>query len=128
MTVVDSDTRTSGNHTDIIINDVAIKSNNGRYFARMQDDGDFVLYNSLEFLPRNQFWSTGTKGKGVGPFRILLQTNGNLVIYGADDKMTWESNTAKNSGGPFRLIMQNDRNLVIYNVDGLPTWASKTHI
>jgi hypothetical protein len=58
-----------------------------------------------------------------GRFTMIMQTDGNLVIY-LEGTPLWASNTA---GKPARnVIMQGDGNLVIYAPDGTPTWSSNT--
>ena len=55
--------------------------------ARMQTDGNFVLYDS-----RNRAkWDAGTWGH-PGSF-LMLQDDGNLVIYSQSGKALWASGT-----------------------------------
>jgi hypothetical protein len=58
-------------------------------FAVMQDDGNFVVYDSFE----NWLWASHTQGNS-GAF-VILQDDGNLVVY-ASDGITplWQSRTA----------------------------------
>ncbi|HTU63947.1 MAG TPA: hypothetical protein VMF89_36025 [Polyangiales bacterium] len=89
-----------------------------------------------------------------GNFRLVYQTDGNLVLYRADGTPLWASAT---NGRPVghaimqtdgnlaiygpnqefvwntgtqapsaRLVLQNDGNLVIYGADGAALWASNT--
>lgn len=51
-----------------------------------------------------------------------MQADGNLVIY-AGNQAVWASHTEGHPGS--RLVMQNDRNAVIYGPGG-PTWATNT--
>ncbi len=46
------------------------------YIAKMQSDGNFVIYNSDSSL-----WSTKTNGYGNGTNILKLNNNGNLAIY-----------------------------------------------
>ncbi len=66
-----------------------------------------------------------------GAFMLVVQTDGNLVIYtrqnGVQGSFTWASNkygfpNANNS----TLVMQTDGNLVVYDGAGTPQWASST--
>jgi len=65
---------------------------NGYRRAIMQDDGNFVIYDSS----KTALWNSGTHGKGKAPYRLVLQKDGNLVIYDGNNKGIWSSNTCKN--------------------------------
>ncbi|MGW4637544.1 hypothetical protein ACWEN6_03400 [Sphaerisporangium sp. NPDC004334] len=89
-----------------------IFSPGGTYEARMQSDGNFVVYG-----PNGPLWSSNTHGTNA---RLVMQSDGNLVIY-ADSGVLFTTNT-QNRGGN-RLVMQTDGNLVLYGSS--PIWASK---
>lgn len=135
---------------------------------RLQDDGNVVLYNSgrpvwatnttagvrsnlfapAKLAPREFIRSTDgryrlvmqTDGNLViySPKRAIwssktarksvrhmaMQTDGNLVLYGTNGRPLWASNSSRKNG--FRLVMQTDGNLVIYSKTGRPVWASNT--
>lgn len=58
-----------------------------------------------------------------GQYRLIMQRDGNLVLYAAARQALWASRT---SGGiDRRLVMQGDGNLVIYGA-GRALWASAT--
>lgn len=57
-----------------------------------------------------------------GSYRVILQGDGNLVIYNGSHP-TWDSTTSGYWVGPTgRLTMQSDGNLVIYNSNYYPYW------
>ena len=58
------------------------------------------------------------------PFRIIMQTDTNLVIYDSADAYFWYSAF----GTPIScyLQMRNDGNLVIYHSDGVIAWQTNT--
>lgn len=58
-----------------------------------------------------------------GRYAMVMQGDGNLVIYGPSGP-TWSSNTV-GSGGT-KVIMQGDGNLVIYTASGTPVFATGT--
>jgi hypothetical protein len=71
-------------------------------------------------------------------FRLVFQTDGNLVLYGIDDstlpvdiakgqytKALWATGT--NGMGAVRCEMQTDGNLVLYEANGAAVWASGTN-
>ena len=104
-----------------------LSSGNG-YYAVMQNDGNFVLYVTNDWVPANARWASGTNGKGVFPTHITMQDDGNLVIYDTYMNPTWASHTEYKGTKPHVLTMQTDGNLVVYDGNGNPTWASKTEV
>ena len=58
-----------------------------------------------------------------GRYQLILQSDGNLVLYDGSHKALWASNT--NNQAVSQCIMQTDGNLVIYGFPG-PLWSSKT--
>lgn len=73
--------------------------------------------SAVSVLEVNQAWTTNR-------IRMVMQTDGNLVVYNELDKPIWASMTF---GQNHRAIFQGDGNLVIHNGDDRPIWASKTH-
>eukprot|EP00931_Biecheleriopsis_adriatica_P059494 TRINITY_DN35608_c0_g1_i3.p1 TRINITY_DN35608_c0_g1~~TRINITY_DN35608_c0_g1_i3.p1 ORF type:complete len:155 (+),score=0.86 TRINITY_DN35608_c0_g1_i3:61-525(+) len=94
-------------------------SDDGRYRAVMQDDGNLVIisdheggkvtWNSHKWLQRDERDS-----------HLQVQADGNLVIYSPSGVSWWASHSDSYgfetlcSARPFCLIMQNDGNLVYY--------------
>ncbi len=60
-----------------------------------------------------------------GRFVLMMQGDGNLVIYGPGRRAYWASNTGGNSGA--FLAVQGDGNIVIYTSAYRPIWASHTY-
>jgi len=97
---------------------------NRRYPARnntshliFQDDGNLVLYRTRD---NRAVWASGTNGRGR---KAVLQSDGNLVVYGDNNSALWASNT---SGKPnTRLSVQDDGNLVIYS-NQQAVWSSNS--
>lgn len=82
-----------------------LTSSNGAYYAPLQHDGNFVVYRKAGNVAR---WNTRTKD-GV---KLIMQTDGNLVLYNDKASSVWSSNTA---GRPNSyVVLQDDGNLVIY--------------
>lgn len=60
-----------------------------------------------------------------GCFKLILQGDGNLVIYRqSNGKATWSSKTSRTCTN--RACMQGDGNFVTYDCSNKATWASKT--
>jgi L,D-peptidoglycan transpeptidase YkuD (ErfK/YbiS/YcfS/YnhG family) len=53
---------------------------------------------------------------------LALQSDGNAVIYAAG-RALWNTRTQRNPGA--RMVLQNDANLVVYRANGTAAWASK---
>jgi hypothetical protein len=68
-------------------------------------------------LEVNQAWTTNR-------IRMVMQTDGNLVVYNERGNALWASMTF---GDNHRAIFQNDGNLVIHNAADRPIWASRSH-
>ncbi len=68
------------------------------------------------------------KGEAItspdGRFRLLLQLDGNLVLYDDQWAFYWASGT---SGSGDRAQFQVDGNLVILSAAGVPVWSANTH-
>jgi hypothetical protein len=47
----------------------------------MKANGNFVIYATYDWRPFNIKWSSNTNGQGVGPYKVVMQDVGNLVIY-----------------------------------------------
>jgi len=58
-----------------------------------------------------------------GRFKLILQGDGNLVLYQSGTPL-WASNTVGKASAD--AIMQGDGNFVIYDSSGKPLWASDT--
>ncbi|HUB08817.1 MAG TPA: GH25 family lysozyme [Myxococcales bacterium] len=110
----------------------------------LQDDGNLVVYDNGRAL-----WSTVTGGlpekptacgaiepdHGLAPgesvkscdgrHELVMQGDGNLVLYHVGGAATWASKT---NGTPSRdAVMQGDGNLVVYEKDGHATFATHTN-
>jgi hypothetical protein len=68
---------------------------------------------------------TLTRGQalGVGKAYLIMQTDGNLVLYDEAGRARWASNTV---GRGDHATFQSDGNFVVYTSSGVPLWASNT--
>jgi WD40 repeat protein len=114
----------------------------------VQNDGNVVLYN-----PANQaVWATNTvvpaqpasptqadrllAGQGLipgrsikssdGRFTLIMQADGNLVVYGPRNQALWASGT-NGHGNVWDAVMQGDGNFVVYDGHNHPLWATGTN-
>jgi hypothetical protein len=112
-------------------------SQNSKYAAAMQSDGNFVIYAEGVAI-----WSTQTQNRQRAPYRLAVQPDGNLVIYGSSDQdvslggygvcpagsacvATWFTGP-RGGSAPYTLTMQDDGNLVMYDSTSRAVWASGT--
>ena len=59
-----------------------------------------------------------------GRFTLIMQSDGNLVLYGPDGAL-WHTVTY-GSGSDNHASLQTDGNFVVYTADGTPVWNSNT--
>ena len=94
------------------------RSPDGHFILVMQGDGNLVLYG-----PSGALWSSSTGGN-PGAYVGMQGTDGNLVVYSAENQPLWSSGTAGSPGS--RLAVQSDGNVVIYSPGGTALWATDT--
>lgn len=96
-----------------------IVSDNGLYYASMQNDGNFVIYNNSG----QPTWATNTKGS-AGAY-LVIGSDGNLVLSRyLGNETVWKTNT-ENQGATY-LALGDDGNLGLYRQDGSTVWAINT--
>lgn len=96
----------------------SLGSPNGQYVLWMQDDGNLVQYG-----PNGAMFATSTYAQGA---RLVMQVDGNLVLYDAANHALWSSGTQGNNGA--LLAVQDDGNLVVYAADQhTPLWDSRSN-
>ncbi|MGU7813833.1 protease pro-enzyme activation domain-containing protein [Burkholderia sp. AW49-1] len=93
----------------------SLTSGNGINVLVMQGDGNLVLLRQGAPV-----WNSGTFGHS-GAFAVM-QTDGNLVVYGADGAPLWNSGTGGDPGAA--TYVQDDGNVVIYTQR--PSWSTNT--
>lgn len=94
-----------------------IYSNNSRYFAQMQADGNFAAYTANG----EPLWSTNTTGLGAD--YAIMQTDGNFVLYSSTTgREIWSSNTSYNQPG-YAAISDFGQWIVFRT---RPVWSSNT--
>jgi hypothetical protein len=99
----------------------SLNSTDGKYFVSLQTDGNLVDYAMVNGHAY-PIWASNTSGKGAQ--FLIMQGDGNLVLYGNSGAL-WASNTTGQSGSG--LVIQADGNLVVYN-GSKPLWTSASSI
>lgn len=93
-----------------------LRSTNGKYTLRMQDDGNLVVYDDRG----KGLWSSDTVGSGA--VECVLQGDGNLLLKDRNGRVVWATNT---DGYPnARLIMEDDGHVVLYKEGGVAFWSN----
>jgi len=112
-------------HEKGLTDEKSIWSSCHTFEARMQGDGNFVIYKWTEG-DASPIWASDTCNSGEGPFKLAMQGDGNLVVYDSTGAAKWASNTCGTGTGPYKLKMQTDGNMVIYDGEKAAIWASGT--
>ncbi len=101
---------------------VEMISEKGTYKAVMQGDGNFVIYK----VGGAAIWSTGTGGKGTGPYKAILQSTGELTINDNTNKVLWVSvlSAATKGTAPYKGVITDIGEFIIYNSSGTQIWNS----
>lgn len=75
-------------------------------------DGNFVCRpNDNDGESGKPTFATDTADKGKGPFQLILQKDGNLVLYKETDKKPkpiYATQTQNKGKGPWRLVLTDD--------------------
>lgn len=104
-------------------------SPNKAYILIMQGDGNLVLYKAIGQNPTPApgavmnvvpLWASNTTGQSAEYFTV--QSDGNMVIYTANNHAVWSSGTQ--GDWLSALYLQTDGNLVLYKL--APAWATST--
>src|SRR4051812_7279647 len=75
--------------------------------------------------PSNALLAGGSLASADGRYRLVYQTDGNLVLYdGATGLALWWSGTVGEDPG--QAVMQDDGDFVVYDADGTPVWWAGT--
>lgn len=100
-----------------------LKSQNGQYYAVMQQGGNFVVYKGSKFLAEYAVWSSGSY-RGSDSYTLTMQYDGNLVMYDGKGKAIWNSSTWRKDPPNYYLTLSNEGNLIILDSNKTQTaWA-----
>jgi hypothetical protein len=88
----------------------------------MQQDGNLVIYDKNGDT-NTAIWASNTV-RQIGQYKLIMQNDGNLVIYNSAMTAIWASNTVGRGAAPYRLVLEDDCQLFIYSIAGIPTWTS----
>ncbi len=109
-----------------------IVSANGKYILNMQaKDGNLCVYHYANNKQGRFVW--GSMKYGFKNARLVMQNDGNLVVYDGKNKPRWSSKTHPNYNAKFKnpknkpvmLKLENDGTLKLYTKSGVVVWSSK---
>lgn len=96
-----------------------LASANERFSAELGVNGNFVVYDNNQ-EPKVEVWSTGTAALLYEFQKLVIQNDGNIVLFKTDKNncgattAVWASNTV---GNRHRLVLQDDGALCAVNAD-----------
>ena len=93
-----------------------LKSQNG-IFRTIVDGGNFIVYKDTDPI-----WNSKTFGQGKAPYKLVMQTDGNLVLRDSTQKALWNSGTSGKGTKPYTLSLQNDGILKIFDSTNKLIW------
>ena len=88
-------------------------SPNGAYWLVMQTDGNLVEYGGGRAR-----WASNTLVPGS---RVVLQADGNFVVYTPQNRPVWASGTVGQPGA--WAAVHNDGRLAVYRTNGTAAWV-----
>ncbi|MEU4240867.1 LamG-like jellyroll fold domain-containing protein [Actinoplanes sp. NPDC026619] len=91
----------------------SLRSSDARFQLWMQDDGNLVLTDHYAAI-----WATNTVGNPGSS--VVMQADGNLVIYRLDGTPIWSTNTWGTTAD--RLVLYDDGDLVLLDPTGQILW------
>ncbi|GAA0524202.1 hypothetical protein GCM10010172_00760 [Paractinoplanes ferrugineus] len=90
-----------------------LHSSDGRFYLWMQADGNFVLYDNGVAV-----WETNTDGNPGSS--VVMQADGNLVVYKPDETPIWHTNTWGTTAD--RLVLYDNGDLLLLDPTGKIVW------
>jgi len=94
------------------------------YYLESTGTGQLVIKHWTGSMDTAPITWTSSSGPFIGDSSLVMQTDGNLVLYSAGAAV-WATGTG-GTGSQNRLVMQSDGNLVVYTQLNRAVWSSKT--
>jgi len=82
---------------------------------------------NVEFSDVNNgkiYWSSNTAGKGVGPYTLTMQNDGNLVLSDSHSSSLWTSGTTGVGCAPYSLKVRDITKLTLVDCNSEPLWSA----
>jgi hypothetical protein len=88
-----------------------------------------IFLNAKDTSNYNQLWQTGkTSNSGDKTYRIVMQTDNNLVIYDSVNSAIWDTSTYDKGYIDCFIQINNNGNLAMHQSDGSIVWQTNTVI
>lgn len=109
-----------------------LTSANGKFILRMQeDDGHLCVYNFANGQQGAFVWGSGKHG--FKNSKLVMQADGNLVVYDGNNTSKWASDThpynnekfKDSNNKPVKLVLENDGSLKLYTATDKVVWTNK---
>jgi hypothetical protein len=101
---------------DTLSSNKYLVSPDGQNRLYMQGDGNLVLRN---VSTQKALWASGTDGKGA--VKLVLQTDGNLVLYTSSGQPVWATNTVGKGSNALRV---NDNGSLVLYAGSTVVWSA----
>eukprot|EP00831_Metopus_contortus_P007248 TRINITY_DN12771_c0_g1_i7.p1 TRINITY_DN12771_c0_g1~~TRINITY_DN12771_c0_g1_i7.p1 ORF type:complete len:235 (+),score=35.80 TRINITY_DN12771_c0_g1_i7:168-872(+) len=111
------------NQNENLVTHCRLNSNNKHFHLLIKSNGQIGLYGHS-----SEMWHSPNSPSTHSPFKLEMQSDGNLVLYSGGSKIIWASNSAGKGTAPYHLELQDDGNLVIYDKSHKAVWAIHQNI
>lgn len=97
-----------------------ITSSNGQFTAGIFVDGFKIKQNGADMCTiSNNFVNDAQK--------LMMQSDGNLVVYSSANKPIWQSGTVGKGIQKYKLVLGTDGNLCLVDGSGTTIWSSQQY-
>lgn len=92
---------------------------------------DCLVSATLESIDMESFLTpSGVTGQQLvsndGVYSLILQNDGNLIMYNGSGTNIWQSGTVGQGIAPYRALMESTGNFVVYDSQNTKLWETKT--
>lgn len=102
-------------------------SDNGKYFLEMQEDGNLVTYEEVlkdGKIENKPIWASQTYHYGQQSYLLVLEKNGELIIYDSNWVTLWKAGTLGKGVAPRRLVVTDNGDLNLIDNQNVVIWRS----
>jgi hypothetical protein len=115
----------------VLSNNSKLFSSNEKFYVRVQDDGNLVVYYDTRSQEDKNIgrdghpiWATGTQHRGQKPYLLAVENDGQINLWDAELHLLWSSPKPTQGLAPFRLIMEEDGQLNLYDKEKTIVWTA----